>query len=137
MSTANCPSYQCADLDPYPEADSCQTYKGGVNQLVLLKCGLSLDITNGTAVLPAIEAGDAIKYTNVKINWDAPTPVTAPSYVGCIKEVVAAYDWSIPFIDRNVVAGSVDHYNSVNSATGFTFGAALFYECTERSHPRH
>lgn len=131
MSTVNCPSYQCADLEPYPEAADCATYKGGANQIVLLKCGLDTDITNGTAVQAAIDAGDAILYTNVKINYEAPSPVTSPSYVACVRDLVAAYDWSITFIDRNVTPGSVDHYNSVNSATGFTFGAALIWECAE------
>lgn len=129
MSTVNCPSYQCADLEPYPEADSCATYKGGANQIVLLKCGLDTDITNGPEVLAAIAAGDAIHYENVKINWDPPTPNTVPSLVGCVTDIVANYSHSITFIDRNVVAGAVDHYNSVNSATGFTFGAALIWEC--------
>lgn len=132
MSTVDCPSYQCADLEPYPEQDSCATYKGGVSQLVLFKCGLDTDITNGTAVQTAIDAGNAILYQNVKINWEAPAPVTSPSYVGCVRDIVASYDWTVTFIDRNVVEGSVDHYNSVNSATGFTFGAALFWECEEQ-----
>ena len=129
MSTVNCPSYQCADLDPYPGAADCTTYKGGASQMVLFKCGLSVDVSNGTAVQAAIDAGDAILYTNLTIAWEPPSPLTTPSLVACVPDVVANYDHVINVTDRNVVKGSVDHYNSVSSSTGFTFGAALIYEC--------
>lgn len=131
MSTVSCPSYQCADLTAYPEQDSCATFKGGSNQLVLFKCGLDVDISNGAAVAAAIDAGNAIHYTNIDIQWEAPSPVTTPSFVGCVSDIVVGYDHVINFIDRNVQQGAVDHYNSVNSATGFTFGAMLVYECSE------
>jgi len=130
MATANCPSYQCSDVEAYPGADSCTTYKGGSNRIILFKCGLDVDISNGPEIETAITNGDAIDYKNVKINWDAPSIVTSPSYVGCVPDVPAAYDNSITFIDRNVTSDSVDHYNSANASTGFTFGAALIYECS-------
>ncbi len=124
---ADCPSYGCSDLVAYDPGDACATYKGGANKLVLFKCGLTIDVTDGTAVQAAIDAEDAVLLEGVKINWDEPSAVTVDPLVGCLTEAVAAYDHSAILIDRNVHAGSIPFYNSASS--GYTFGEALVWEC--------
>lgn len=124
---AQCPNYGCADLEPYDQVDECTTYKGGANQGILFKCGLTIDMTDGAAVAAAIADGDAIHLRNIKINWDEPSAVTVDPLVGCLTEAVAAYDHSIKVIDRNVQANSIAFYNSAGS--GYVFGEALIFEC--------
>ena len=126
---ADCPSYNCSDLEAYDPGDSCATYNGGVQKVILYKCGLDTDWTNGTEVQAAINAGDAVLLENVKINWDAPSAETSSSYVACVTDTPSIYNHSVTFIDRNVQSASITFYNSANAATGYTLGGALFWEC--------
>ncbi len=127
---AQCPSYGCSDLVDYDAGNACATYKGGANQILFIKCSSTIDDTStGAEIESAITAGDVILIENVKLNWDEPSAVTVDPLVGCMTETVAAYDHTVTMIDRNVTAATIDWYNSANASTGFTFGAAMIYEC--------
>lgn len=131
MPTADCPNYQCSDIGIYDPGNSCSTYKGGNNKLLLVKCGVDIDLSSGSEINSAITAGEAVLIENLKIDWGAPSAVTVPSYVGCVPDVVSTYDHTINITDRNVIPGSIDFWNSAGSATGVTFGAALIWNCSE------
>lgn len=127
---ANCPSYGCSDLVDYDPGNACLTYKGGANQILFIKCDSDIDDeSTAEEIETAITNGDAILIENIKLNWDAPSPVTVDPLVGCLTETVAAYDHSVTMIDRNVTAATIDWYNSANASTGFTFGSAMVWEC--------
>lgn len=127
---AQCPSYGCSDLVDYDPGNACATYKGGANQILFIKCSSDIDdASTGSEINAAIESGDCILIENVKLNWDEPSAVTVDPLVGCLSETVAAYDHTITMIDRNVTAATIDWYNSANASTGFTFGAAMIWEC--------
>lgn len=131
---ANCPSY-CAgsDFPEYPTGIGCNTkFTGGVPQAVLIGCNNSVDPdspTLGADINALITGGNAALLSNLKINVDAPSAVTGPSFVGCVPDTFITSDHTITFIDRNVTEGTVDYYNDILSNFGGEIGGMILYEC--------
>lgn len=130
----DCPSY-CGDAFPtYTQPDCNTKFKGGSNQVVLLKCNTSFNTdlsasAMGTAINSLISQGLATLLTNVKINYDAPSDVTGPSYVGCVPDTYNTSDWSIVLIDRNVSAESREFYQTIRDNFSGEIGGMIIYEC--------
>ena len=128
---ANCPSYDCGqDFPSYTIAGCSTKYKGGANAAVFIRCGSDVaDPSDGTEINALITAGNAVVVNNLKINWDAPSAVTTPSYVGCVPDTLATQDWSITVIDRNVTAEASDFYGSIIRDFGGELGGIIIRDC--------
>ena len=128
---ANCPSYDCGQEFPTYTISGCSTkYKGGANAAVFIRCGSSVsDPSDGTEIQNLIDAGNAVVVNNLKVNWDAPSAVTTPSYVGCVPDTLATQDWSITVIDRNVTAEASDFYGSLIRDFGGELGGIIIRDC--------
>lgn len=130
----DCPSY-CGDAFPEYTQPECNTkFKGGANQVVFLKCNTSFNTdldaaAMGTAINGLIDTGLAALISNVKFNYDAPSAVTAPSYVGCVPDTFATNDWSFTLVDRNVSAESRAFYQAIIDDFSGEIGGMLVYEC--------
>lgn len=131
MPMANCPSYDCGQEFPTYTISGCSTkYKGGANAAVFIRCGSSVsDPSDGTEIQNLIDAGNAVVVNNLKVNWDAPSAVTTPSYVGCVPDTLATQDWSITVIDRNVTAEASDFYGSLIRDFGGELGGIIIRDC--------
>jgi len=130
---ADCPSYCAgADFPAYPAATCNTKFRGGVPQAVLIGCNNSVDPDSPTLaadINALISAGNAALLTNLKINIDAPSPITGPSLVGCVSDTLISNDHTITFIDRNVTQDTVDYYNDILANFGGEIGGMIIYEC--------
>lgn len=128
---ANCPSYDCGQDFPSYVMSGCTTkYKGGSNASVIIRCGYEVaDPSDGTEINALIDAGNAAAISNLKINWDAPSAVTTPSYVGCVPDTLATQDWSMTFIDRNVTAEASEFYGALIRDFGGEIGGIIVRDC--------
>lgn len=126
----NCPSYDCQEWQEY-DYSGCAKYLGGVRHLVLVKCGTTLDPSDGTAIAAAVAAGNAKVIKDILLDFGAPSPVKVDSLVAGVPQIVATYDRTATLVDRKVSADNVTFYDSINSSNGYTVGGAILYEVSE------
>ena len=132
---ADCPNYGCTDWEDYVSGTCGQFFLGGISSAILLRCGVNQTdvLTTGavdeTKVDALLASGDAKLLTGLRISIEAPSAVTADSFVSCVSDVAVTYDRTLTWQDRNVTAENVTFYNSINSASGFQVGGILLREC--------
>lgn len=135
---AECPNYNCAGWEPYVQGSCGATFTGGGPQIVVIKCGYSLNPANfnnaaalGTEVADLIADGNAVKISDLLVQFAEPSAVTQDSFIAGATPQPVTYDRSITIVDQNVTGANVDFWNALNGATGAKVGGILIYEGAE------
>lgn len=120
-----CTSYCDEELNSYNPI-ACDDYQlSGVDAVVLFACGSEpADPTDGTEVQNLIDAGNAIKVSNVRIGLPAGSAVTQPSPIAGGTDLTINYDRTATIFDANM---TVENNTFWNAALERRFGAALFH----------
>lgn len=121
-----CINYNCGDF-PEQILNACgDGLLGGIDQVVLLDCDTQLtDPSNGTQVQDEITAGRAVLYKNIKVGFEAPSPVEVDSSVAGQRPKAIANDYSATWEDANVNTSSSAAYNSLDASSGIAIGGLI------------
>jgi len=118
------------------EEDDCANFASGMSAVILFKPGVvaadifTTNLVDTTKIQALVDSGDAKILTGIQMSIEAPTPVTAPEYVGCLPDSVVTYDRTYLLKDKKVTPANVKYYNSTNASNGFKVGSMLIYECS-------
>lgn len=96
--------------------------------MVLYDCAASItDPSNGTAILAAVAAGNAVIIQNIKVGLDAPSPQEIDSNIANRVPKLVNYDRTATVVDGNVNQQNVNTFYASLFA-GRTLGGAIIYE---------
>lgn len=130
----------CVKCDNIPDEDlgSCTADLGGVDQILLVECGVPLivDPSDEAEINALILAGTAKIYHNLKVGVDAPSPIEVDALVSCQTPSVLNYDRTGTMISGNMLPANIVSLNTLNNASGNEWGQALLYEC-ENGNVQH
>lgn len=127
---ATCQSYNCDSLGTYDQTlASCSLFrKGGVSEIVLIDCGITMvDPTDQTELDALIAASDAYYLPNLKVGWDAATQETADPVTACGTEVVVNNVYAGTIFDSKVSENNTEFYNQL--IAGYVVGGMLLKIC--------
>lgn len=123
---ATCNSYYCNDLVAQVINTCGEQLAGGQDQMVVFQCGSEpTDPTDGTEIAAIIAAGNAVLFSNVKIDIPAASAQEVQSYIGGQPPRTATYTRTFNVMDANVNEDSDAAWEALNSATGQVIGAVL------------
>lgn len=118
-----------------PANDLCFSASSGMDAAYFFKPGVSradytttaLDVTtiDVTKLQSLIDSGDAKLVTGLRIGFDAPSIITADSFMACTTEAPVNYDRTFTYKDRKVNETMRRFYSSL----GFLIGGMLIHEC--------
>jgi hypothetical protein len=129
----NCKNYNCgetADHDNVIDLCASETRNAGNQNFILIECNDTLitDPTNASQILAAVAAGTAKKVENIKLGFDEPSVVNAPTKTkSCGTIPVVNRNRSVTWEDYNVTLGNADFYNDVNNRT---YGGMIVFNCS-------
>ena len=130
-------AFECpSDWLDYEEDVAC-SFASGMSAAIFFKPTVTFadifttSLVDESKVQALVNAGDAKILSAISLSIEAPTPVTAPEYVGCMPDSVVTYDRTFLLKDKKVTADNVKFWNSVNASNGFKIGSMLMYECSE------
>ena len=127
---ATCQSYNCDALGTYDQTlANCSLFrKGGVSEIVLLACGVTMtDPTDEAELTALIAAEDAWYMPNLKVGWDAATQETADPVTACGTSVVVNNLYSGTVFDAKVSETNTAFYNQL--IAGYVIGGMLLKIC--------
>ena len=123
---ANCVNYGCSSLSEHIQV-SCDGFLGGVANIIVLNCDHSItDPSDAIEVQAAIDAGEAIVVSGVKVGMDAASAIEVESLVSCQPPKTINYDRSLSFIDESV-EDNVGFFNELFA--GRAFGGVILHLC--------
>lgn len=132
---ANCVSYECdVALGTHLLNDCGEELLAGISGVILLQCNhLLTDPSSAVQINAEIAAGRAVKFDNLKIGLDEPTPVTVDSNIVGGTPKLVTYDRSGTWVDSNVNQNNINTYNELLG--GKIMGGAIAYiKGTEESN---
>lgn len=114
--SANCPDYNCDDLQEH-ERVNCEAYlQGGNDAMVILACGHGIsDPSNATQINNAIAAGTAVVLNGLTVSIPAASPVKVPNPIAGLSDIVVTYNRTITIKDFNMTDGNIDMWNGLLS----------------------
>lgn len=124
-------SFDCANLEQYPEADACVSYVGGQSKMVVVKFGVTVDSQSEAEVNAAIAAGNATLIDNVIIALPEPSGITVASNIACQTDSTITYDRTITLRDGKATQLVKEFFDSLNNSSGFVAGQLIVYSCSE------
>ena len=123
----------CVKCDDIPAEDlgTCSADLGGVDQILLVECGVPaiVDPSDPVEVQALLTAGTAQIYHNLKTGVDAPSPIDVDSVVSCQTPSALNYDRTMTIISGNMLPANIVALNTLNNSSGNAWGQALLYEC--------
>lgn len=130
----------CVKCDELPAEDlgTCTSDLGGIDQILLVECGVPLivDPSDPVEVQLLITNNEAVVYHNLKVGVDAPSPIEVDSPVACQTPSVVNYDRTATMISGNMLPANIVALNTLNNSSGNSWGQMLVYEC-ENDNVQH
>jgi hypothetical protein len=127
---ATCTSYNCDALGSYNSTlDNCSVFRtGGTSALVFLDCDHQItDPTSGVQILAEIAAGRGWLVENLKVGFQAGSPVTVDPVVSCGTSRVVKNTYTMSIFDAKVDATNNDFWNQL--ANGYVIGGLIANIC--------
>lgn len=117
--------------------ENCDTFASGMSAAIFFKPGVEeADVLNTGLTAPDVNkiqalvfSGDAMLVSGIQMSIEPPSPVTAPSYIGCVPDTAVTYDRTMNIKDPKVNADNITFYNSIQASQRFVIGGVLIYEC--------
>lgn len=124
---ANCLNYECnEELEDHLPNECSEIVLGGSKDAIFLECNHQLtDPSSASQINAEIAAGRAKLVREVKIGFDAPSPVNIDSPTGTGPQILINYDRTGTILDANVNENNVDFYNTVFA--GRKFGGLILH----------
>lgn len=126
---------QCGSFEDYQGDSSCEVFTGGNRHMIVVREGITVDLTSEAEVEAAIAAGNAGLFTNLLIDQPDPEPVLVDSTIACQPQSTLTYNRTLNITDGKVTPQNVETWASLNSANGFVAGQVAYYSCSHnRQH---
>lgn len=125
----------CGSFEDYDGTSVCDVFTGGNRHMILVREGISVDLTSESEVQAAIDAGNAGLFTNLSISINDPDAVLVDSTVACRPQSVLTYNRTADVVDGKVTPQNVESWAALNGANGFFAGQVAIYSCSHnRQH---
>lgn len=128
-------SYNCASIGNHTPNDCGDEILSGYSQLILLRPGHGItSFTNASQYTTALNNGTAIMVREVRMGFDAPSPIEIEPNVSGAPPKVVNYDRTAPVKDGNVSAANDEWYSDAD--TGQVFAGFVAYSESDPDAPR-